>query len=203
LNWKLCDFGCTAEGTSKEFRSSNRQRGTVGYCAPELEKHGQYNNKADVFALGCIMYELATNGIKAFKDGYAVRDYSEGRSQIHLPLSISRRWKHVWQGYLDQMLAIEPAARPSIRQLQQGFEVYRSISLAETCLEERTVDEALEIYDTVKKITSTRLDERSSKNMEIAYKKRPLIATDGSENATTAGLHDSDVNMYPCPQHRR
>lgn len=167
--------------------------------SPELDKDGKYNNKADIFALGCIMYELVTNGEKAFIDGYAAFGYSTGGSKISLPLSFSHRWKDVWQGYLDRMLAIEAADRPSSHELQQDFEVYRSISLAEACLEERALDEALEIYETVKntvKATEARLDSMSLKNMKTAYKRRPQIVT-------SAGLHGSAAKTYLSLQNGR
>lgn len=58
--WKISDFGTSAEGTSKRLQHTTLQRGTSSYRAPEVVKNGSYNNKADIWAFGCIAYELCT-----------------------------------------------------------------------------------------------------------------------------------------------
>ena len=50
-------------------------RGTPGYRAPELLNESRYTNKVDVWAMGCILYELVT-GRKAFDTDQVVRDQS-------------------------------------------------------------------------------------------------------------------------------
>lgn len=76
--WKLVDFGLTAEGSSKTNRITKYARGTPGYRAPEFlesdEKPGSYNNKVDIWAVGCILYELTTRK-RAFKTDFAVHSY--------------------------------------------------------------------------------------------------------------------------------
>jgi serine/threonine protein kinase len=68
--WKLTDFGVTsvAMGTSK---TTIYGRGTSGYRAPELFNPGKsyYSNRSDIWALGCIVYELAT-GRQVFENDY-------------------------------------------------------------------------------------------------------------------------------------
>ena len=52
---KIGDFGIsTKEKTSKD------SEGKLHYLAPEMLKGEEYNNKIDIYALGCIMYELFT-----------------------------------------------------------------------------------------------------------------------------------------------
>jgi serine/threonine protein kinase len=43
--------------------------GTLPYCSPEVCKGEAYNQKTDVWALGCILYEICTNR-RAFNDPY-------------------------------------------------------------------------------------------------------------------------------------
>ena len=70
--WKLADFGFSSDAHSKTFVASSSSKGTSGYRAPELlEDTGHYNAKVDIWALGCILYELATNK-KAFPNDWAV-----------------------------------------------------------------------------------------------------------------------------------
>lgn len=58
---------------------TKRGGGTVGYHAPEialcLEQEIRFTNRADIWALGCIIYELAT-GIKAFPSPETLREFS-------------------------------------------------------------------------------------------------------------------------------
>jgi len=79
--WKLADFGFTSAGASRDVHSTSGRRGTPGYRAPELvsDSKGVYNNKVDVWSMGCILYELAV-GRKAFRDDWAVIQYKiEGK----------------------------------------------------------------------------------------------------------------------------
>ena len=75
--WKIADFGLTSAGTSKRAQTTIYSRGTCSYRAPELiaDEKSTYTNKVDIWALGCILYELAF-GKKAFVDDLAVYQYS-------------------------------------------------------------------------------------------------------------------------------
>ena len=75
--WKLADLGSVADGTSKHFNTTRYSRGTACYRAPEILKNpAKYNNKADMWALGCIVYELSTRE-KAFPNDWAILEYSK------------------------------------------------------------------------------------------------------------------------------
>src|SRR5947207_315012 len=70
--WKITDFGFTAEGTSKRAHTTRLARGSSSYWAPELlAEIAQYTNKVDIWALGCILYELVC-GKRAFAGDWAV-----------------------------------------------------------------------------------------------------------------------------------
>lgn len=62
---KLTDFGISRVLSKKGFCYD--QQGTLPYCSPEVIKGEPYNQKTDVWALGCILYELCTNR-RAFTD---------------------------------------------------------------------------------------------------------------------------------------
>ena len=81
--WKITDFGLTSEGTSKALHTTTSARGTNGYRAPEMirgEKK-RYSNKADIWAVGCIFYELIV-GERPFEDDWAVLQHSQSDEPI-------------------------------------------------------------------------------------------------------------------------
>ena len=55
---KIADFGISAILNNTRYAKSFV--GTTCYMAPEIVKGEKYNNKVDIWALGCIIYELCT-----------------------------------------------------------------------------------------------------------------------------------------------
>jgi serine/threonine protein kinase len=87
--WKLGDFGLTCEGTLIRDFTTTFARGTAGYRAPELltvTTKLVYNNKADIWSMGCILYELATHK-QAFLNDFAVYHCRLTKSNIRVPLA--------------------------------------------------------------------------------------------------------------------
>jgi len=57
--WTVSDFGLYSEGTSKSFLTTEPIRRGPVYDSPEtLGNNRVYDTKADIWALGCILYEL-------------------------------------------------------------------------------------------------------------------------------------------------
>src|SRR5438552_1447779 len=81
--WKLSDFGFTSECSSSSFRQSECRRGTPGYLAPELllDTEAIYNKTVDIWAMGCIFYQLA-NGQKLFATDDALRDHYRSNNEL-------------------------------------------------------------------------------------------------------------------------
>lgn len=105
------------EGTSKALHSTAHRRGTVGYRAPELlADYATFNNKVDIFALGCILFELAS-GKKAFKDDFNVLDYAQSRSEVLIPSNEDPGVEQL----VRSTLAINSFARPSASCLRTRF----------------------------------------------------------------------------------
>ena len=55
---KIGDFGISLKLENTRYAKS--QVGTFNYMAPEILKGENYNNKVDIWALGCVIYELCT-----------------------------------------------------------------------------------------------------------------------------------------------
>jgi len=114
--WKIADLGLVAQGTSRTLRSSTSARGTTGYRAPELlsEDKPGFNHKIDIWAIGCILYELAV-GQQAFRDDMAVFRYSLGEVKVS-PISnetFNNDSGATLNKSVDRMLQIDSSLRPS------------------------------------------------------------------------------------------
>ena len=56
---KIGDFGISKYfGPNKDYTVTLKKAGSVFYTAPEITTNGIYNEKADMFSLGCVIYEL-------------------------------------------------------------------------------------------------------------------------------------------------
>ena len=126
-SWKIADFGLTCEGTSKGFHTTSFSRGTEGYRSPELVKdHKLFNNKSDIWAMGCILYEIVTEE-KAFTNNWTLIHYAlsdpESREKVCIPpeILLDEQWKDRLSGTLDIMLDMEPSNRPTASELFQIF----------------------------------------------------------------------------------
>jgi serine/threonine protein kinase len=98
-------------------------RGTSGYRAPEvLREEAIYTNKVDIWAVGCILYELAA-GNKAFHEDWAVREYAFGSDEI--PLREINGWPSFANSQLfdilKQLLQKQWNERPDAKSLQSSL----------------------------------------------------------------------------------
>jgi len=125
--WKLSDFGFTSAGTSKQERRTWESRGTASYRAPELLKaEPKFTNKVDIWALGCLIFELVT-GTKAFKSDQETVAYLNNTS-IFVPEKSDANAVHLKkpagiEELLTKCLSIRPEARP--RAIEVFHEVER------------------------------------------------------------------------------
>lgn len=115
--WKIGDFGLTMPGTSRHHRSTNQGRGTDGYRAPELHDDTHtgkysYNQKCDIWALGCILYELIFK-VKPFKTDYEA--LSSRKKPTRIPIhDIDSRSNFILSALIGSMLEIPTYLRPDV-----------------------------------------------------------------------------------------
>jgi serine/threonine protein kinase len=93
---KLTDFGIS-QTLTKGYGYIYDQNGTLPYCSPELLKGEPYNQKTDVWALGCIIYELCTRK-RCFSDytEEAIRESILGCNVPTLPHHVDKDIKIVY-----------------------------------------------------------------------------------------------------------
>ena len=105
LRIKIGDFG--ASTNSKYFTT---KIGTQKYLAPELQAEkkigDKYNNKVDIYSLGCIFYELFT--LSNYHDDNLYNEIKE----------INTNYYHIkWQKLINLMLSLNPIERPNIEEI--------------------------------------------------------------------------------------
>ncbi|XP_055558468.1 serine/threonine-protein kinase Nek5 isoform X1 [Falco cherrug] len=110
---KLGDFGIARQlNSTMEF--AHTCVGTPYYLSPEICENQPYNNKTDIWSLGCVLYELC-----------ALKHPFEGHSLHQLVLKICRGCFHpVSPSYsydlrilISQLFKISPRDRPSINSI--------------------------------------------------------------------------------------
>ena len=97
FNIKIGDFG-----TSKIAIDTNTNTGTTSYKAPEIIRGDEYNNKVDMYSLGCIIYELFT--LNQYFVDMVNHDIQE----------IDSVYEPKWQELIDSLLAEDPKDRLDI-----------------------------------------------------------------------------------------
>ncbi|EKF31351.1 protein kinase, putative,serine/threonine-protein kinase Nek1, putative [Trypanosoma cruzi marinkellei] len=109
---KLGDFGISTV-LRNTMGMANTVCGTPYYFSPEICRNKPYNNKSDVWALGVLLYELAT-GKHPF-DGNSMQQLMQRivkGSYAPLPSHFSPEFRKM----VDWCLQKDPSRRPSIRQ---------------------------------------------------------------------------------------
>ena len=118
------------EGTSQHAHTTRYARGTSSYRAPELVKTGTFTNKVDIWALGCILYEVVTLQ-KAFSSDNEVYDYflqySYTGERLRLPLDLGNYQNEEFEvsmgELIHKMLEVDSSLRPSAVDLMWSVEV--------------------------------------------------------------------------------
>ena len=111
---KVLDFGIAHSKGRTQLTQTGTMVGTLGYMAPEQARSGGLiDARADVFALGCVLFQCLT-GTAAFDGADAAGIL--GKILFEEAPRVSALWPDVPEdldALVAQMLAKEPAQRPS------------------------------------------------------------------------------------------
>ena len=111
---KIGDFGISKLlDNNDEF--ANSTVGTNKYMAPEVLKDEKYNNKVDIWGLGCIIYELLTLNV-CFEGkglyGHVDKIVNKPHGKID-----PKKYSYKWQIIIDLLLKKDYKERPDINEV--------------------------------------------------------------------------------------
>ncbi len=104
---KIGDFGVARQLTAYKNYSLTKGIGTLYYSSPEILKGNNYDNKVDIWSLGCIIYELFNLSI------YHLDKIS---NEVK---SINENYNPKWQELLNLLFKIDFSERPNIYQIKE------------------------------------------------------------------------------------
>ncbi|RZU11166.1 serine/threonine-protein kinase [Kribbella rubisoli] len=119
---KVADFGIAhlpGEGAST-LTGTGQIIGSAQYLAPERAQGGQAGKPADVYALGCVLYQLVT-GRPVFTGEHPTAILYQHVDAEPVPPSLERpELAGAFEQVLLQMLAKDPADRPTAAEIEAG-----------------------------------------------------------------------------------
>jgi serine/threonine protein kinase len=137
---KLVDFGLAKASGAKEPSVAGVIKGKLGYVAPEYTR-GEIDHRADLWAVGIIMYELLTGGRQLFEGPNAVDTISRVRA---LPIPRPSMANPTVHGDVDDivMAALERDPRRRWGTAADMRDRIRAVSeqLGELASDRRTID---------------------------------------------------------------
>ena len=139
---KLGDFGLSKVlGSQTSFAHS--AVGTPYYLSPELCEGNPYNQKSDIWAVGCIMYELTTfkHAFDATNLPALVMSIVQGKYN-----PISQQYSEGLRNAIETCLRKNPSRRPSIESLLQMPWMKRQVELEQMKWESLRRDDASKPY---------------------------------------------------------
>jgi serine/threonine protein kinase len=124
----IADFGITTQGTEKAAHTEY-SRGSSGYRAPELvaEEFPTFSIKVDIWALGCILFELVI-GKPTFRSDYDLFAFISNGSRFEIPhFTRNLDWQSGIMDILESIFQRDPKKRPVARELRNVLEALRQI----------------------------------------------------------------------------
>ena len=121
----LSDFGVTREARAGGLTVVGERIGTVDYMAPEQCRGVAVGPAADIYSLGCMLFEALTGSVPFARGSEAERI----EAHLHAPLPLaSERWPavpHAFDAVIARALAKDPQER-----FARGLELERAVLAA-------------------------------------------------------------------------
>ena len=107
MNIKIGDFGISKQfNPNKEYTNTIFKVGSIEYMSPEIKKLGIYNEKSDMYSLGCIIYELLN-----------LRKYFDDKQYDEIKKIDSTIYNDRWQEIINSLLQVDYNKRMDINEV--------------------------------------------------------------------------------------
>jgi serine/threonine-protein kinase len=119
---KVADFGIAhlAGDGATTLTAPDQIIGSTRYLAPERARGGQAGKSADVYSLGCVLYELVTGQPPFTGEHPAAILYQQVDTQPAPPSATHPELAGAFETVLLRMLAKDPTDRPSAAEIASG-----------------------------------------------------------------------------------
>jgi predicted Ser/Thr protein kinase len=107
----VADFGLTKHTDARSGATASGVVGTVDYMAPEQIEGRQLDARADIYALGCVLFECITGRLPFERDSDVAVLWAHIREDPPLPSQVERSVPRVFDGIVDRALAKDPRDR--------------------------------------------------------------------------------------------
>jgi hypothetical protein len=108
----LTDFGLTKRpGSTGNLTGTGLWVGTADYVAPEQIQGEEIDGRADVYSLGCVLYEMLTGEVPYPKDGDIAKLWAHISSPPPLPSAVRRDLVPAFDEIVARATAKDPADR--------------------------------------------------------------------------------------------
>jgi serine/threonine protein kinase len=112
----LTDFGITKQATEESMTRTGVALGTVDYIAPEQAEGAEVDGRADVYSLGCVLFQMLTGRV-LFERG---SDLDKLWAQVHDPPPKLRAVNPDLPPELESVIERALAKQPDARQRSAG-----------------------------------------------------------------------------------
>ena len=156
---KIGDFGISKQ-LNKEYTLTKNKLGTEYYIAPEIIKEGKYNEKSDIWSLGCIIYEL-----------FHLRIYYKDKLMNDIQKINKDIYNYKYQKLLDLILQLDYNKRIDINKIYEMLENInnkddRNIIIGEIYINKEDINKEIQIINSFENI------KRKYKDFKIKNKKK-------------------------------
>jgi hypothetical protein len=143
---KIADFGIArlVSGAHAALTSTGEIAGTSHYLAPERAKGRPGGPEADVYALGCVLYQLVTGHPPFHGDTPVAVAYQHVDADPVPPGELRPALAGTFERFLLQMLAKDPTQRPTAEQVALWDPASTDVEALETGAADEGIDEAVD-----------------------------------------------------------
>ena len=153
---KIGDFGVSKILTNTK-NYAKTQIGKFNYVAPEILKGLEYNNKVDIYSLGCIIYELFT------LNEYYIDKLDEKECKINTDI-----YNKKYQELIDLLIQKDYNKRPNIEEIMNSIDLLNdNYIIAEINIEKEDINKDIRIINSYEEcIRNNKYLEREIKEVD-------------------------------------